>query len=119
MVPRLHALDLGELTDAAFEELSRLEPHANLHSLELDESSFPVASWRAFADSKAFPNLSSLVNGTEMAAGQVEAFVEASGLRLSVLNLKGCAIGNAGAEALAQAPWLDSLRQASISLTTR
>ena len=43
------------------------------------------------------------------------ALAGATGLRLSVLNLGLCAIGNDGAEALAGAPWLDSLRWLGLS----
>ena len=112
---RLNQLDLRGLDDAAFEELCRLEPLPNLHTLELDESSFPISSWRAFARSTTLPRLTSFRNGTDMSAGQTGALADAAGFRLSVLNLGMCAIGNDGAEALAGAPWLDSLRWLGMS----
>ena len=57
---RLNLLDLRGLDDAAFEELCRLEPLPNLHTLELDESSFPISSSRTFARSTTFPRIDEL-----------------------------------------------------------
>ncbi len=111
----LRELHLSELPDAAFEELCRLDPFPNLHTLELNEASFPTVAWRAFARSKTFPRLTRLENRTEMTAGQVEALAGATGLRLVDLNLSMAAIGNDGAKALARAPWLGSLRRLSLS----
>ena len=50
-----------------------------------------------------------------MAAGQSEALAEATSLKLAFLNLSTCAIGNDGARALAQAPWLNSLSWLNLS----
>jgi len=111
----LQALNLSELDDSAFEELGRLGPLPNLHTLELHEASFPTSSWRVFARSRAFPRLTRLVNGTEMAAGQMEALAAAEELRLAVLDLSACAIGNDGARALIQAGWIQSLRRLGLS----
>jgi uncharacterized protein (TIGR02996 family) len=106
---RLQRLDLSELDDAAFEELCRLDPFPELHTLELRESSFPTASWREFARTRAFPRLKRFVNDTELASGQAATLAEAGGFQPAHLELGSCAIGNDGALALAQAPWLDSL----------
>jgi uncharacterized protein (TIGR02996 family) len=114
----LRLLDLSELDDAAFEELCRSEPLPELHTLELDDSSFPTASWRVFARSATFPQLTSFRNSTEMAAGQSAALAEAAGLKLVVLNLSACSIGNDGAQALAQAPWLNSLSWLNLSFNS-
>ena len=111
----LRALGLSELDDTAFEELCRLDPSPHLHTLELDESSFPTASWRVFARSRTFPHLARLANGTELAAGQAEALAGATHFRPIDLNLSTCAIGNGGAQALASAPWLGSLRRLTLS----
>jgi uncharacterized protein (TIGR02996 family) len=108
-------LNLTELQDGAFEEFCRLDPFPNLHTLELHEASFPAAAWRAFARSKAFPRLARLESQTEMTDGQVEALADAPGLRLVDLGLGVAAIGNDGAEALARAPWLDSLRRLDLA----
>lgn len=111
----LHSLELGELPAAAFEELCRLDPLPKLHTLGLQEAAYSATAWRAFSRSRAFPQLTRLINGTEMADGQVEALADAANLRLAVLGLSGCAIGNPGAEALARAPWLGSLRRLGLS----
>jgi len=111
----LAQLVFSGLGDAAFEELCRIQPLQNLHTLELHDSSFTTASWGLFARSTTFPRLSSLRNGTEMAAGQTEVLAEATGIKLAVLNLKACGIGNDGALALTRAPWLESLRWLNLS----
>jgi len=111
----LRELWLRHLPDGAFEELCRLDPFPDLHTLQLEEASFPVAAWRAFARSRAFPRLVRLDNQTEMTDGQVGALAAATGLRLADLGLGVAAIGNDGAEALARAPWLGSLRRLSVS----
>jgi uncharacterized protein (TIGR02996 family) len=111
----LRALELSELDDDAFEELCRLDPFPDLHTLELYEAIFPTGAWQTFARSKAFPRLTRLRNHTGMAEGQAEALARAGGLRLTDLDLSFCAIGNDGAEALARAPWLGSLRRLSLA----
>jgi uncharacterized protein (TIGR02996 family) len=111
----LRLLDLGELDGSAFEELCRVEPLSDLHTLEVDGSTFPTASWRVFARSTTFPRLTSFRNGTEMAAGQTEAFAETDGLKIAILNMSTCGIGNDGAQALAQAPWLNSLSRLNLA----
>lgn len=111
----LQSLDLGELEATVFEELCRLDSLPNLHTLELAESSFPTAAWRAFARSKAFPRLTQLLNRTEMADGQTAALAAANGFRLTTLELGACAMGNDGAEALTRAPWLGSLRRLALA----
>jgi uncharacterized protein (TIGR02996 family) len=111
----LRTLDASELDGEAFEELCRLEPFPRLHTLELDESSFPTAAWRVFGRSKSFPRLARLANGTELAAGQAEALAGATTFRPADLNLGACAIGNDGARALARAPWLGSLRRLGLA----
>jgi uncharacterized protein (TIGR02996 family) len=106
----LQSLDLSELDADAFEALCRLDPFPELHTLELHDSIFPTAAWRAFARSKAFPRLARLVSHTGMAEGQAEALAGANGLRLTELSLAISAIGNAGAAALVRAPWFGSLQ---------
>jgi uncharacterized protein (TIGR02996 family) len=112
---RLNQIQFHELDEAAFQELCRLDPLPGLHTLELGDASYSTTSWRRFAQSKSFPRLVSLRNGTEMSAGRMEGLAEAAGLRLVALNLSSCGIGNDGAEALARAPWLDSLRWLDLS----
>jgi uncharacterized protein (TIGR02996 family) len=107
----LRALDLNELSPAAFDELCALDPFPHLHSLELAGGSLPVAAWQAFARSKAFPRLTRLQNYTDMANGQVGALARAAWFRPAALDLTGCAVGNGGAAELAGTPWLASLRR--------
>jgi hypothetical protein len=109
-----------ELEDAlstdAFEELCRLPPWPNLHTLNLADNSFPVSSWQEFARSKTFPQLTRLkLDGTDMSDGRMAALAAANGLRLTMLDLGSCAIGNEGVRALVTAPWIGSLRWLDLS----
>jgi hypothetical protein len=111
----LQSLHLSELSDETFAELCRLDSFPRLHTLELDEASFAHATWQTFARSKTFPRLAQLVNHTEMADRQAIALASATGFRLAMLDLSTCSIGNDGAEALARASWLGSLRRLDLA----
>ena len=111
----LLSLDLSELDDSIFEELCRLAPFSNLHTLKFQEGSFSRSAWQTFARSKSFPRLSRLVNDTEMADGQAAVLASATDLDLRVLELSSCAIGNDGAAALSRAPWFGGLRRLDLS----
>lgn len=103
-------IDRG-LTDEPFAALAGLGPFPHLHTLDLSHDSLAVASWEAFARSKAFPRLKSLdLTHTDMSRGRMAALASATGFALHALNLFSCAIGDSGAAALAQAPWAESLR---------
>ncbi|HEV3438776.1 MAG TPA: TIGR02996 domain-containing protein, partial [Gemmata sp.] len=114
---RLRNLELEDaLSTDAFEELCRLPPCPNLHTLNLADNSFPVSSWQEFARSKTFPQLTRLeLNGTDMSDGRMAVLAGAKGFRLTMLNLGSCAIGNEGVRALVTAPWIGSLRWLDLS----
>jgi uncharacterized protein (TIGR02996 family) len=104
-------VDYGEMFPAAFEELCRLEPFPRLHTLNLTQESFPVTSWQTFARSKTFPALTRLdLSRANLSEGRAAVLFAAPWLRLAYLDLDTCAIWNDGAAALANAPWIGSLR---------
>ena len=90
----LQSLNMAELSGAAFEELCRLEPFTNLHTLELYESTFPTSAWRGFSRSTAFPRVGEVRqpyrNGRwpGRGTGGCHRFVP------RILQLDACAIGN-------------------------
>jgi uncharacterized protein (TIGR02996 family) len=106
----------GEMSPAAFEELCRLEPFPRLHTLNLMQESFPVAAWQTFAQSKAFPALTRLdLSHANLSVGRAAALFAAPWFRLAYLDLDACAIWNDGAAALADAPWVGSLRYLALA----
>jgi uncharacterized protein (TIGR02996 family) len=106
-----HLLLPGTLNPASFEELCRLPPLPQLHTVNLEQNSFPLSSWQAFASSTSFPHLRRLeLAGTDLSDGQLTAFTEAKTLRLTALDLGSCAIGNEGVQALVAAPGIESLQ---------
>jgi uncharacterized protein (TIGR02996 family) len=107
-------LSTNGLSSESFEELSRRGP-LRVQTLEMDQAAFEPAAWRTFARSGTFPLLARLVNNTDMSRGRAEALAATDHIRLSHLDMTGSAIGNDGAEALAAAPWLDSLVSLSLS----
>jgi len=108
---RLRKVYLADhLSAEAFEELCRLSPFPELHTLNLLNNSFPVSSWHTFARSKSFPKLTTLnLAGTDMSSGQMEALANAKNINLGLLDLSSCSIGNEGVHALVTAKWIDSL----------
>lgn len=105
----LKQLILIGLPSAGFEELCRLPP-LSLHTLEVQEAAFEPTAWQTFARSSTFSCLTRLVNSTDMSQGGMEALAAADRFQLTHLEMSGNAIRNAGAEALADARWLDTLR---------
>ena len=116
-LPNLRTLMLTQALNAdAFEELCRLSPCPNLHTLDLSANSFPVSSWQHFARSKTFPQLAGLnLHGTDMSSGQMAGLASTNELRLTTLNLNSCAIGSDGVQALVEAPWTGTLRSLDLS----
>jgi uncharacterized protein (TIGR02996 family) len=107
------------LPSLAFEELCRLEPFPRLHTLGFlrayirSQPAFSSAACRAFASSSAFPALTRLVL-CEVGVEQALALFRAAWLRLAYLDLDICGIEDQGASALADAPWIGSLRYLSL-----
>jgi uncharacterized protein (TIGR02996 family) len=103
------------LASVAFEELCRLEAFPRLHTLGFmrayirSQHTFSSPACRAFASSGTFPALTRLTL-CEVGVEQALTLLRAPWLRLAYLDLGGCGIQDQGAEALAAAPWVGSLR---------
>lgn len=103
------------MTAAAFEELCRLAPFAQLHTLTFFAARFPTSSWEEFARTRSFPELRRLeLNSADLHEGQMSAIARAANLQLSAINLHACSIGDEGVAALLDAPWIDSLRSLDV-----
>jgi uncharacterized protein (TIGR02996 family) len=97
-------------SDDSFQELCRSRPFPNLHTLNLTDNVFSLASWQCFAQSRSFPALRRIdLSRSDLSEGRGAALAEARELQLAALDLSACAIGNAGAEALVTAPWIETL----------
>ncbi|MBA4189684.1 MAG: hypothetical protein C0467_16995 [Planctomycetaceae bacterium] len=108
----LRSLDLCEgVSESAFGELCRVGPLAGLHTLKLASSRLSLDSCEAFALSKSFPVLSQLeLARTYLGGGLMEVLASASWLRPAYLALDNCGMWNDGIAAIADAPWLGSVR---------
>jgi uncharacterized protein (TIGR02996 family) len=113
----LRALTLDDLPDAAaLEMLGRLGPFPRLHALDLTQSLYSEATWRAFAASKAFPALQKLtLERSDLSRGEFAALAGAGGFALRALNLQACGLLPEAGAALAAAPWAGSLRTLDLS----
>ena len=108
---RLRELVLAEgLPDETFEELGRLPALPRLHTLDLSCNDFPVAAWRAFARTRAFPALTRFrLAGGNMSDGRAGELAAADGFALRALDLREGGIGPGAGAALAAAPWAGAL----------
>jgi hypothetical protein len=112
----LRSLALEDLSNPAFEALTRLAPFPRLHTLDLSCSMFPEATWQSFARARTFPALSKLVlDEGDLSAGQFAELAGASGFDLRVLGLRECGIPPGSGAVLASAPWAGSLRVLDLS----
>jgi uncharacterized protein (TIGR02996 family) len=102
----------GELPDAAFQALCGLAPFPNLHTLEVNHNEFSLASWQAFARSRAFPALTRLsaLRG-HLDAERMEAFVQARWFRPASLDLSVSAVDREGANLLMSGLCVESLQR--------
>lgn len=110
--PNLRELTLVEgITAESFEQLCAHDPFSKLHTLHLSRWELPQSCWEAFAKSKSFPALTRLcLTRTHLGDGNMATLTGAKWFRPAHLDLDNCRMDNAGAEALAATPLLDSLR---------
>lgn len=102
----------GNCPAAAFEELCRHQPFADLHTLDLSDNDFSTSTWQTFARGIAFPAVAELdLSRTDMSNGRFEAFASARAFWPRSLHLTGCAIGNDGAAVLTRAHWTSYLNR--------